>query len=94
MSADDARKIETVILRTLSERNQTETATAIGVTGARLSRWKMIDSGQGGGLHLPDVAELLATIGLAVVDTNNADLITLSRDEYNALRTLARRSLA
>lgn len=89
MTTDTARNIETTILRALAERGQKETAIASDLTTTRLSRWKK-DEGNGGGLHLPVVAVVLAELGLAVIDTQDNELVTVPRDEYDALRTLAR----
>lgn len=89
MTTETARNIETTILRALAEHGQRETAEGSGLTTTRLSRWKK-DDGNGGGLHLPIVAAVLAELGLAVVDTNDNEMITVPREEYEALRTLAR----
>lgn len=92
MTAEKANKITTTVLRALADRSQTATATAADITESRLSRWKNADD-NGGGLHLSEVARVMAALGLAVVETE-ADLIAVTREEYDALKTLARKSLA
>lgn len=93
MSAETARNIESEILRALAERGQSATASSAGITPTRLSRWKRTGS-DGGGLFLSEVAEVLAALGMIVVDTTDSETVTVQRDELDALRVLARRALA
>jgi hypothetical protein len=90
--SDNARKIESAVLRALAERTQRNAAEAAGLSESRVSRFK--GEGADGGLHLPEVAALLAALGLCVIDGDAKELATLPRDEYEALRVLARRALA
>ena len=93
MPCNDARNIERMVLRALAERGQSDTAIASQITETRLSRWKN-DDANGGGLNLPAVASVLSALGLALVETGNSDLITTTREEYQALLVLARLALS
>lgn len=93
MNENSARKIESVILRSLSDRNQSETAAAVGISGVKLSRWTRANTGEGGGLHLPEISTLLAALDLCLLESSQGEMVTIPRDEYDALRTLARRLL-
>jgi hypothetical protein len=45
-------------------------------------------------MDLHEVAAILAAMGLQVMDTSQAEAVTIPREDYDALRTLARRALA
>lgn len=84
-----SRQVESAILRALAEQGQSTIAQATGISETKLSRFK-----SDGGLCLQEVATLLTTLGLAVIDTGSVEVATLPREELNALRVLARRALA
>lgn len=88
MSGENARTIERVILRALADNNLGDIAEATSLSLTRVSRWKNDDT-NGGGLNLPAVSEVLSALGLAVIDARNTDLVTTTRDEYQALLVLA-----
>jgi hypothetical protein len=88
-----ARNAETTILRALSDAGQVAVAQAIGISETKLSRWKN-SAPDGGGLHMQEVAAALDAMGLSVIDARPSDLITISRSEYDALRTLAAKGIA
>lgn len=90
MSAETARNIETMILRALAERTQSAVAESADVSATRLSRWK---SGEGG-MDLREVAAILGALGLQLVATGHSEAVTIPREDYDALRTLARRALS
>lgn len=86
--------IEATFLRALAEHGQSAAASATGVSESRLSRWKNADSSQGGGLLLREVAALIDELGLYLGRATDADVVVVSRDDYEAIKTLARRALA
>lgn len=92
MAADSARKIESTVMRALADGRQVAVSDATGITQTRLSRWKSADGGQGGGLHLSEVADVMEALGLAVIETAG-ETVTVAREEYEALRVLAMRAL-
>lgn len=88
----DARTIETVLLRALANASQTDIARASGISDTRLSRFKNAAT-DGGGLWLQEVANVLAALGLSVIDARPSDLITMPAERAEALRVLARSAL-
>lgn len=91
--AAQARMIETALLRALAETGQQVVARSAGISDTRISRWKN-GAADGGGLQLPEVAAVLAAMGVAVVEAAPTDLVTITRSEFEALRTLAAKGLA
>lgn len=91
--AADARQIETALLRALADTGQTDVARMAGISDTRLSRFKNA-APDGGGLQLPEVAAVVAAMGLSIVGAAPGDLVTVTRAEYDALRTLAAKGLA
>ena len=92
--AESARTIETCILRALAEVSQSTIASSTGISETRLSRFKnaAID---GGGLQLPEVAAVLAALGLTIFNAQPSEgLVTIPVDELAALRTLALKGIA
>lgn len=92
MSCERARKIGSTILRAFADRGQRPVAEACEMSESKISRWKSGDLA-GGGMHLEEVSCVLAALGLAVIEADANDLVTLSRDEYDALTSLARKAL-
>lgn len=92
MDSPATREIQSRVLRALADHGQRAVAEAAGISETRLSRWKSGDAA-GGGLHLSEVASALAALRLAVVDAAGGETVTVTREEYDALRTLARRAL-
>ena len=91
--SEAARKTESAILRGLARTTQVAASQASGISDVRISRF-VSDSPDGGTLHLGEVAALLAALGLVVVDGDAREVVTLPRDELDALRTLARKACA
>lgn len=90
--ADVARKTESAVLRALARKTQVAAARESGLSDVRVSRF-VSDSPDGGVLRLGEVAALLAALGLVVVDSDAREVVTLPREELDALRTLARKAL-
>lgn len=90
--AADARNVETLLLRTLADVGQVQVAARAGISDTRLSRFKNAAQ-DGGGLQLPEVAAVIAAMGLAVIDTRPSDVVSMPTAEVEALRTLARKAL-
>lgn len=88
----EARKVESAVLRAFADLSQAEVSRATGISETRLSRFKS-DASDGGGLSLPEVAAVLAALGLCVLRASHDELVTLPAEEVCALRTLARRYL-
>lgn len=59
-----ARQIESAVLQALAERGQSAVAAEIGISETRISRFK---NGEGQGIDLPIVANILAACGMTVV---------------------------
>lgn len=83
------RQVESAILRALAEQGQSTVAQATGISETKLSRFK-----SDGGLSLQEVSHLLTTLSLAVIDTGSTEVVTIPRDEFDALKVLSRRALA
>lgn len=83
-----ARQIESLVLRALAEKGQSSASSTTGVSETKISRWK-----QDGGLSLAEVSALLSALGLALIDTTTVEVVTVAREELDALRVLARRAL-
>ena len=83
------RQVESAILRALAEQGQSTVAESTGLSETKLSRFK-----SDGGLCLQEVAKLLTTLNLAVIDTGSKEVVTIAREEFDALRVLSRRALA
>ena len=92
MTVESARKISATILRSFADSGQRPISEATDISESRLSRWKSGDQ-MGGGLHMDEVARVLDALGLAVIDANAGELVTLSKDEHQALTVLARKAL-
>ena len=92
MNVESARKIEAAILRAFADRGQRPVSEACDISESRLSRWKSGDMA-GGGLHLAEVVKVLAALGLVTIEADGGELVTLARDEYQALTVLARKAL-
>jgi len=90
--AADARTVETVLLRALADYGQLEVARAAGISDTRLSRFKNA-AADGGGLQLPEVAAVIAALGLSIVDSRPSDMVAMPAAEADALRVLARKAL-
>lgn len=88
----DARTIESQLLRAFANASQGEIARVAGISDTRLSRFKNAAT-DGGGLWLAEVANVLAALGLSVVDARPSDLITMPAERAEALRVLARSAL-
>ncbi len=85
----EPRQIESAILRALADQGQATAAQATGISESKLSRFK-----SDGGLSLQEVSNLLTSLGLAVIDTASKEVVTIPREEFEALRVLSRRALA
>lgn len=83
------RQTESAVLRALAERGQSTVAQATSISETRISRFK-----SDGGLCLHEVAALLCSLGFALVDTASTEVVTVAREELDALKVLARRGLA
>lgn len=92
MTVESARKIEAAILRAFADRGQRPVSDVCDISESRLSRWKSGDA-MGGGLHMNEVSRVLAALGLVLIECEAGDLVTISRDEHQALTTLARKAL-
>lgn len=88
----EARNVLAAILRSLERGSQGEIAAAAGLSETRLSRFKNSDL-EGGGLHLPEVAAVLAAAGLQVVPAIAGEKQEVATAELDALRLLARKAL-
>lgn len=93
-----ADKNEIVVVRRIAQHTQKAVAEAIGVEPSNFSRFH---NGRGHGLQLKKFCELLAFLGvdlslLADDDAGAApatDMVTITRAQYDALRTLAIQAL-
>ncbi|GAQ30238.1 hypothetical protein SAMD00023378_3921 [Ralstonia sp. NT80] len=92
-----ADKNEIVVMRRIAQHTQKAVAEAIGVEPSNFSRFH---NGRGHGLQLKKFCELLAFLGvdlsqLAEADeaAPAADMVTITRAQYDALRTLAIQAL-
>lgn len=91
---EDARSIETCILRALAESSQAAIASSTGISETRLSRFKSA-AVDGGGLQLPEVAAVLAALGLTIFNAQpDEGLVTIPAEEFAALRTLALKGIS
>ncbi|HEY4530941.1 MAG TPA: CII family transcriptional regulator [Luteimonas sp.] len=84
----ESRQVEAAILRALADKGQSKVAEATGISETKISRFK-----SDGGLSLHEIAGLLSGLGLAIIDTGNTEVATIPREEFDALRVLARRAL-
>lgn len=91
MIAATARDIEAALLRALAERGQAAAASALGISESRISRFKTAGE-QGGGLHLREIADLFATLGVGVV-ASVGTVEFMTHEKAAALRLLAREAL-
>lgn len=93
-----ADKNEIVVMRRIAQHTQKAVAEAIGVEPSNFSRFH---NGRGHGLQLKKFCELLAFLGvdlslLADDDAGAApttEMVTITRAQYDALRTLAMKGL-
>ena len=86
---DPAFKIQSLILRRLAQEGQRRTADAIGVNDSQLSRF----TGGDAGLKFDQLCQMLAELGLTVVQSAGGETVTITAEKYNALRVLAREGL-
>lgn len=82
------QQVESAILRALAEHGQSAVAQATGISETKLSRFK----GEGG-LSLQEVSSLITALDLGVIDTGSREVVTIPREEFDALRVLSRRAL-
>lgn len=87
-----ARKTEGAVLRALARKTQVAAAQECGVSDVRISRF-VADSPDGGTLRLSEVAALFASLGLVAIESDAREVVTLPREELDALKTLARKGL-
>jgi hypothetical protein len=90
--AAESRSIESALVRGLSETGLRPVMEQTGISETRLSRFRS-GAGDGGGLHLSEVAAVLAAMDLALIDCRPSDLVSVPRAEYDALVTLSRKAL-
>jgi len=84
-----ASKLEARILRAAALLGQQAIQRAIGANPSSVSR---ILSSQRG-VHIHEIEGFLAALGMRVVDSDSDGFITLTREEYRALKTLALKAL-
>lgn len=89
---NSAHELETSILKTLSEKGQSKASEVSGISETRLSRFKG-DCKNGGGLSLGEFAKVLHALGMTVFDASSTEVVTVRREELEALKVLARRAL-
>lgn len=92
-----ADKNEIVVMRRIAQHTQKSVAEAIGVEPSNFSRFH---NGRGHGLQLKKFCELLAFLGVdlsQLADDDEtapaAEMVTITRAQYEALRTLAMKGL-
>jgi len=77
-----ARKIQSIILQRLAAKTQTAIALELGVSEAKISRFKTDD--------LSEFSKILSILELKIVPDDSVDV---SQDEIDALKTFARKYL-
>ena len=82
-------KIDSLILRKLAIKSNAAVAAAIGKNESQISRF--VAGHQG--LMFDDFEAFFNALGLVIVD-GDTDFVMVGRDEYEALRTLAREALS
>lgn len=82
--------LETMVLKHVAPLTQKKVAEAIGVEATNFSRFI---NNNGHSLPFAKVCELLEYLGLEVIAPSDDSMVCLSREEYQALRTLARKGL-
>ena len=92
-----ADKNEIVVMRRIAQHTQKAVAEAIGVEPSNFNRFH---NGRGHGLQLKKFCELLAFLGVDLTQIADADeaapaaeTVTITRAQYDALRTLAMQAL-
>lgn len=87
---EKARKINSVVLQRLASVKNAVVADALGCSDSGISRI----AGDEKALTLRQWCETLAALDLEIVESEQGGaVVNVPRDEYEALRTLARRSL-
>ena len=82
--------LEALVLKALLRETQKKVAEAIGVEPTNFSRFI---NNNGHNLPFSKVCEMFDVLALEVVDPNDASMVCVSREELQALRTLARKGL-
>lgn len=85
-----ARDFEVLVLRRVAQETQVRLASSLGYSTTQMSR---VMSGTAG-MPLADVGAMLEALGLAVVHAGDEGTVTITADEYQALRTLAVKGLS
>jgi hypothetical protein len=84
-----ANKTEVLLLSRVAEVSQTVIAEAIGRDAGTVSRFF---SGKTG-LHIDEMEDFFAAMGLKLIDCKDQDTVTLAKDHYEALRILAKKGV-
>lgn len=82
--------LEALVLKALLRETQKKVAEAIGVEPTNFSRFI---NNNGHNLPFAKVCEMFDFLALEVVDPNDPSVVCVSREELQALRTLARKGL-
>lgn len=86
--ANTSREVS-LILRRFAATSQAEVARLTGVDNTLLSKFL---SGERG-LRLDQIGPVLAALGLSIAENVTGDLVTVTREKYEALRLLAAEEL-
>ena len=85
-----ARNLETAIRERLSRIGQKAVSEASGVDRTKICR--MLNAEHRAGLTIDELGGFLEALGLTVIESDG-ELVQLPREEYDALRTFARKGL-
>ncbi len=88
MNKPITNKTHQLLLQRVAEKSQAAVANAIGRDVSTVSRFF---SGQGG-IHIDEMEDLFDVLGLKIIECEG-DIVSLPKEHFEALRTIARRGI-